>query len=113
MQATHTASQAHLRTNAVCALVLAALAVSAAWPAQAKITQLILKTTASPALGGASFDQVGQYEQLDGTAYGEVDPNDPANAVIQDIAPCPSQCARHGVLFNGRLDPQTDQRSKR
>ena len=89
MQATHTASQAHLRTNAVCALVLATLAVSAAWPAQAKITQLILKPTASPVLGGTSFGQVGQYEQLDGTAYGEVDPNDPANAVIQDIARAP------------------------
>jgi len=87
MRATHTALRGHLRTNTVCALM--AVAVSATSPAQARITQLVVKTTASPALGGASFCQVGQYEQLDGTAHGEVDPNDPANAVIQDIALAP------------------------
>jgi hypothetical protein len=87
--AQYTAPRDYLRTSAVCTLVVATLAVPAAWPAQAKITQLILKPTASPVLGGTSFGQVGQYEQLDGTAYGEVDPNDPANAVIQDIARAP------------------------
>ncbi len=70
-------------------VLMAALAVTAAWPAQAKITRLILQTTASPAFGGTSFGQVGQYEQLDGTAYGEIDPDDPANAVIQDIGFAP------------------------
>ncbi len=62
----------------------------------AKITRLVLTTTASPALGGASFGQVGQYEQLDGTAYGEVDPDDPANAIIQDIALAPRNA--HGMV---------------
>jgi hypothetical protein len=49
----------------------------------------VLSGTASPAYGGTSFSQVGQYEQLDGTAYGELDPDDPANAIIQDIALAP------------------------
>lgn len=79
----------YLRSDIVCGLILSALAASAAWPAHAKITRLVLTATASPALGGASFGQAGQYEQLDGTAYGEIDPNDPANAVIQDIALAP------------------------
>ena len=55
-----------------------------------------MKTTASPAFGGASFGLAGQYEQLDGTAYGEVDPNDPANTVIQDIALAPRN--DHGMV---------------
>jgi hypothetical protein len=32
---------------------------------------------------------VGQYEQITGMAFGEVDPNDPANTVIQDIGLAP------------------------
>ncbi len=58
-------------------------------PAQARITRIVISNTTSPALNGQSFGAVGQYEQLDGTAYGEVDPADPLNAVIQDIALAP------------------------
>ena len=39
----------------------------------------------SPTFGGLSFGSVGQYEKLRGTAYGELDPSDPRNAVITDI----------------------------
>jgi hypothetical protein len=42
-----------------------------------------------PGLRGQSFGSVGQYEELDGTAAGEIDPRDPLNAVIQDIEPAP------------------------
>ena len=43
----------------------------------------------SPTFGGLSFGSVGQYEKLRGTAYGELDPSDPRNAVITgiDLAP--------------------------
>ena len=54
------------------ALVIALLGLGS--PAEARITQLIITTRTSPAFGGASFGDVGQYEQLDGTAVGEVDP---------------------------------------
>ena len=57
--------------------------------AEARITQIVITSTQSPAFGGASFGNVGQYEQLDGTAYGEVDPKDPLNAVITDIELAP------------------------
>src|SRR4029077_1522175 len=57
--------------------------------AEARITRVVITTIQSPAFGGASFGAVGQYEQLDGTAYGEVDPKDPLNAVITDIELAP------------------------
>ncbi len=78
--------------SAAIASVAACLAAGAPAPACAKITSLVIRTRTSPALGGALFGkngQVGQYEQLDGTAYGTVDPSDPANAAIQDIALAP------------------------
>ena len=43
----------------------------------------------SPTFEGRSFGSVGQYEKLRGTAYGELDPTDPRNAVITDIALAP------------------------
>jgi len=49
--------------------------------ADARITSIVLGAPTSP-YGTATF---GQYEQIDGIAYGEVDPRDPLNAVIQDI----------------------------
>jgi alpha/beta hydrolase family protein len=54
----------------------------------AKITRIeIAKTT--QAFEGAMFGAVGAYEQLDGTAYGEIDPRDPLNALVQDIELAP------------------------
>ena len=39
----------------------------------------------APTFGGLSFGSAGQYEKLRGTAYGEIDPADPHNAVITDL----------------------------
>ena len=47
------------------------------------------KRSESPTFEGRSFGSVGQYEKLRGTAYGELDPTDPRNAVITDIALAP------------------------
>jgi hypothetical protein len=52
--------------------------------ADARITSIVLGAPTSP-YGTATFGSVGQYEEIDGIAYGEVDPRDPLNAVIQDI----------------------------
>ena len=43
----------------------------------------------SPTFEGRSFGSVGQYEKLRGTAFGELDPADPRNAVITDIQLAP------------------------
>ena len=43
----------------------------------------------APTFGGLSFGAVGQYEKLRGTAYGEIDPADPRNAVVTDLQLAP------------------------
>ena len=48
--------------------------------------QILTRTTA---FGSYSFPDVGQYEVITGIATGEVDPNNPQNAVITDIALAP------------------------
>src|SRR5712692_2626019 len=58
-------------------------------PAEAKITQIVITNVTSPAFNGASFGSVGQYEVLDGIAFGEVDPKDSLNEVITDIKLAP------------------------
>ena len=57
--------------------------------ASAHVVRVVIQRVESPAFGGASFGAVGQYEKIVGVAYGEVDPGDPHNAIIQDIALAP------------------------
>jgi Alpha/beta hydrolase domain len=54
---------------------------------EARITKIVIDParSQSPTFGGLSFGTVGQYEKLRGTAFGELDPSDPRNAVITDI----------------------------
>jgi hypothetical protein len=68
---------------------LATLIFALAPCAEARIVNLQIATKTSPAFGGQSFGSVGQYEQLDGTAFGEIDPDDHLNAIIQDIELAP------------------------
>ena len=74
--------------RALIAVVLGASAASLAPSVEARITKIVL-TGPTPVFANASFGTVGAYEQFDGTAYGEVDPLDPLNALIQDIALAP------------------------
>lgn len=53
--------------------------------ADARITSIVISNKVSPAFNGQSFGAVGQYEQLEGTAFGELDPGDPLNAIVQDL----------------------------
>ncbi len=68
------------------ALVGVAAAVSLAWASssEARVTRIIIDTTAS--LSGQDIP----YQTLTGRAFGELDPNDPHNAIITDIALAPS-----------------------
>jgi hypothetical protein len=50
----------------------------------ARITKIVLNLPTSP-YRIMSFGSVGQYAEIDGIAYGEVDPNDPLSSVIQDM----------------------------
>jgi hypothetical protein len=56
---------------------------------EARITSIVIDLAQSPTFGGLSFGAVGQYEKLRGTAFGEIDPSDPRNAVITDIELAP------------------------
>ncbi len=57
--------------------------------AQARITRIEIKRVEQPTFQGRTFGAVGAYEKLVGRAFGEVDPKDPRNAVIVDIANAP------------------------
>ncbi|MFT3720722.1 alpha/beta hydrolase domain-containing protein [Pseudorhodoferax sp.] len=57
-------------------------------PAPSGTPQLRLTVTATEDFPGR-YGEVGAYEKLTGTLAGEVDPKDPKNAVIQDLALAP------------------------
>src|SRR3954468_11273324 len=71
------------------AVALATVAFSTA-TVEARIIRIVIDETISPAFckGPAcpAFGAAGQYEQIAGRAFGELDPRDPLNALIQDIA---------------------------
>lgn len=64
-----------------------------AWtaPAQAKVIRIVIdrSRSVSPAYQGKAFGTAGAYEKIAGTAYGELDPKDRRNAIIQDIQLAP------------------------
>ena len=70
-------------------LTAAGLVLATATTAQARVIRIAIEKKVSPAFDGASFGGAGQYETLVGKAFGELDPNDPHNAVIQDIELAP------------------------
>ena len=57
-------------------------------PAQARITGIEIASV-EPFADGAEFGSAGSYERVVGTASGELDPADPANAGIVDITLAP------------------------
>jgi alpha/beta hydrolase family protein len=68
--------------------LLATTVLTAATIAQARITQITI-VNRGIAFGGYSFPLVGQYEFITGFATGEVNPLNPQNAIITDIALAP------------------------
>lgn len=57
---------------------------------EARVTQITIKSVQSPAYSGQSFGTVGTYEVITGLAHGELDPNDPHNQIITDLALAPT-----------------------
>ena len=84
-----------LRRNALFIAVTAAIATSVVTPAtvDARLVKFVVSSKESPTFGGYSWPGVGQYEKIVGMAYGELDPNDPKNAVIVDIQLAPRNAA--------------------
>lgn len=76
----------HIRkATALVVLLATALVV----PVSARVTRIVIDTKTSPAFGGVTFGSAGQYETLAGRVFGELDPADPLNAIIQDIQLAP------------------------
>jgi hypothetical protein len=76
------------RLGVKCLVVIGIPLLSLAPEAQARVTQITI-TNETPTFGGASFGTVGQYERIEGTLTGEVDPSDALNAIIVDIELAP------------------------
>ena len=76
-----------LRISIASAIAAGALVLAPA--GEARTTKIQITTKESPTFGGYSFPGVGQYEKIVGKAFGEVDPNDPKNAIIVDIKLAP------------------------
>src|SRR5689334_17369079 len=72
----------------VALVAAAALLLATAREASAKIVRIEI-VSRQTAFGGRRFGPVGQYEKIIGRAYGEVDPNDRRNALINDIMLAP------------------------
>jgi hypothetical protein len=56
--------------------------------ADARLVRLVIEQR-EPLAGGVAWGTVGPYERLAGTAYFEIDPRDPLNAVIVDLDKAP------------------------
>lgn len=90
------------------ALAIAVLTLPAV--AHARITRIEIARIESPAFGGASFGEVGQYEKLVGRAFGEVDPRDLRNRSITDLALAPRNARGMveydtGIIILRPIDP--------
>src|SRR5499427_1434218 len=70
-------------------LMLVLMSVLCISPVEAHVKKIVIDKKVSPAFDGQSFGQTGQYETLAGRAFGELDPNDPHNAIITDIKLAP------------------------
>jgi hypothetical protein len=56
---------------------------------EARIVRIVIEHRDSPAYHGQAFGETGPYEWLRGRAYGELDPMDPLNAIVTDLALAP------------------------
>ena len=90
-----------MKQTTILCLFIALLLIPAL--SQARITRIVIDParSQSPTFEGRSFGVVGQYEKFRGTAFGELDPNDPRNAVITDIEFAPRNA-------NGMVEYSTD-----
>ena len=65
--------------------IAASLSLSIAFPAHGQVARIVIDSVVSPAFGGASYGDAGQYETIAGRAFGELDPADRHNRVITDL----------------------------
>lgn len=85
-------------SKAACGAAVCVLLALLQGPALARITKIVIAPVQSPTFDGTRFGAggaVGTYEKWRGTAYGEIDPEDPHNSLITDIGLAPLDAAGH------------------
>ena len=80
--------QAHIGRNSVFLTIAFLLATAVPRVAEARVVRLVVEQR-QPFIDGIEWGESGPYEKLLGTAYMEVDPRDPLNAVIVDLDNAP------------------------
>ncbi len=77
---------------------------------QARVTKLVIDNKVSPAFSGQDYPAGSgrQYETIAGRVYGELDPNDPHNTIINDLAAGAEECRRQGRVHGDVLPRQAD-----
>ena len=78
-------------------LLVLCVALAPSW-SEARVVRFVVEQK-RPLADGMPFGNAGAYERLDGTAYFEVDPKDPLNAVIVNLDRAPRN-ARGFVEFS-------------
>jgi len=90
---------AHLRRSLVAVVAGAAFVMGAVGSTEARVTQITMSAP-TPLFNGQTFGSAGAYEQIKGTAKGELDPADRHNVVITDIQFAPKNA-------NGKVEYTT------
>jgi hypothetical protein len=80
--------------------LVAAGATLVSFPADARITRIMVTVHQNPTFGGFSWPGVGQYEKIAGRAFGELNPNDPHNAGIVDLALGTPKAANGNIQYS-------------
>src|SRR5205823_826467 len=89
----------HMSHRGVALLVIGMLMGAAGTRAsEARVVRFVVEQR-QPFAGGVEWGTSGAYERLVGTAYMEVDPRDPLNALIVDLDKAPTN-ARGTVEFS-------------
>jgi len=70
------------------ALVILSLSAAHARSVEARVVRIVVEQR-RPVADGKTFGATGSYERLDGTAYFEVDPRDPLNALVVNLDKAP------------------------
>src|SRR5215212_11701685 len=79
-----------LRLGTLAGASLCALAIT---QAQSKVLEVKITEVQSPTFDGQSFEDAGQYERIQGTVIGAIDPTNPLNADIADIGLAPKNAS--------------------
>ena len=102
---------AHLRRSLVAVVAGAAFVMGAVGSTEARVTQITMSAP-TPLFNGQTFGSAGAYEQIKGTAKGELDPADRHNVVITDIQFAPKNANGAAVVWSPGYGGHTKQSNK-